>query len=243
MVGRQTETDADIVQIDYFRTLGIYKKKKKSPFQDQTIRCPELFDKFYISFFGLNILNVNIWGKLYRTSIISESGMNPSGFRMGEDLIFNLKLFPHIRSYHIAGYAGYNYRYGGITSKYNPNLLPDLKRQYIYKKECMEKYGYDKAFKYAAIEIQNILQSEIYQQIVYIGDRKTICDNIAAELQDEIWNDMQRLAEEDPDWRNDVFIKSIIDKNAAAMYDYVNQRVEKDRWKIRTKRIIAKIIN
>lgn len=243
MVERQTATDADIVQINYCRTFGIYKKKCKSPFPNMTIRQPELFEKYYISFFGLNILNVNIWGKLYRTSLILEAGISPSGFKMGEDLIFNIKLFPHVRSYHIAEYAGYNYRYGGVTSKYNPNLLPDLKRQYIYKKECIKKYGYDKAFQYAAIEMRNILQSEIYQQIVHIGDRTSICSNISTELQDDVWNDMQILVKEYPDRRNDLFIKSIIDKNAAAMYEYVNECVEKDRWKILAKSIIAKVFN
>lgn len=243
MVERQTATDADIVQIDYYRTFGVYKKKSKSPLPNMTIRQPELFEKYYISFFGLNILNVSIWGKLYRTSLILEAGISPSGFKMGEDLIFNLKLFPHIQSYHFAEYTGYNYRYGGVTSKYNPNLLPDLKCQYIYKKECMKRYGYDKAFQYAAIEMRNILQSEIYQQIVYIGNRATICSNISKELQDDVWNDMQILANEYPDKRNDIFIKSIIDKNTAVMYEYVNERVEKDRWKIRAKNIISKVVN
>lgn len=161
---------------------------------------------------------------------------------MGEDLIFNMRLFPHINSYYISDYVGYNYRYGGMTSKYNSRLLPDLKKQYIFKKECIEKYDYHKAFEFAAIEIKNILRSDIYQQIVYIKDKATILNNIKQELLDPIWEDMKSLVEVNPKHANDLFIKAIIDHNIETLYNLVSQSVHKDRYKIAIKRILSKLI-
>lgn len=161
---------------------------------------------------------------------------------MGEDLIFNMRLFPHIKSYYISDYVGYNYRYGGMTSKYNSRLLPDLKKQYIFKKECIEKYDYHKAFEFAAIEIKNILRSDIYQQIVYIKDKATILNNINQELLDPIWTDMKSLVDINPKHANDLYIKAIIDHNAEMLYNLVSQSVHKDRYKITIKRILSKIL-
>ena len=34
------------------------------------IEGKELFEKYYISFFGIDILPVNMWGRIYRRSVI-----------------------------------------------------------------------------------------------------------------------------------------------------------------------------
>ncbi len=244
MIKHQRETSADIVEIQSYRNIGFYRKKSAnySQLHNQLITQPTLFNDYYISFFGINILSVHVWGKLYRTECLLNAQISPSGMTMGEDLIFNLKLFPYINSYYISDYVGYNYTYGGMTSKYNSKLLPDLKKQYIYKKECIEKYNYHKAFKYAAIEIKNILRSDIYQQIVYIKDKTTIIKNIQQELSDPIWADMQLLVNIRESHANDQFIQAIINHDIESLYKQVYESVHKDRYKIAIKRIIKKFI-
>ncbi len=54
---------------------------------------------------------------------------------MGEDLYFNLRIFPHLQKIYIDDYIGYNYRFGGMTTQYNKNLLPNLKALYSIKKD------------------------------------------------------------------------------------------------------------
>lgn len=244
MIKCQTETNADIIQIQSYRSYSFFKRKQSihSTLYDKFITQPSLFNDYYISFFGINILPVSAWGKLYRTECILNANISAFGTNMGEDLIFNMRLFPHINSYYISDYVGYNYRYGGMTSKYNSRLLPDLKKQYIFKKECIEKYDYHKAFEFAAIEIKNILRSDIYQQIVYIKDKTTILNNISQELLDPIWTDMKLLVEINPKHANDPFIRAIIDHNAETLYNQVSQSVHKDRYKIAIKRILSKLI-
>ena len=60
------------------------------------IQQPKLFNKYYISFFGINILSVNMWGKLYRKSSLNAANIQPTGITTGEDLAFNLQLFPYL---------------------------------------------------------------------------------------------------------------------------------------------------
>ena len=244
MIKHQTETDADIVQIQSYRSWGVYKKKSRGipKLCNTLISQPSLFNDYYISFFGINILPVNIWSKLYKSECIFKANLKESNMAMGEDLIFNMNLFPHINSYYISDYVGYNYRYGGMTSKYNPRLLPDLKKQYLYKKECIEKYNYHKAFEFAAIEIKNIFRSDIYLQIIYIKDKSTILNNIERELQDPIWNDMVNLVNIREQVANDPFVKAIIEHDIESLYNIIYQVVHKDRYKIAIKKIISKFI-
>lgn len=244
MVKYQVETNADIVEVQSYRKIVFYKTEgtNYSKLHNQLITQPALMNDYYLSFFGINILSVSMCGKLYKTDCILNANLSPSGMTMGEDLIFNLKLFPHINSYYISDYIGYNYRYGGMTSKYKNKLLSDLKKQYVFKKECIDKYNYHKAFEYAAIEIKNTLRSDIYQQIEYIKDKPTIIRNIQQELTDPIWTDMQLLAKIRESHANDKFIQAIINHDVESLYDQVNESVHKDRYKIAIKRVIKKFI-
>lgn len=94
MYDKAIETDADYVEIGMQRVLDKHKiiKKKANPTVRGLITQPQLFDLYYISFFGVNILSVNICGKLYKSSILKESPQ-PIGLAMGEDLYFNLLKF------------------------------------------------------------------------------------------------------------------------------------------------------
>ena len=162
MYEKAVETDADYVEVGMQRVLDRHKiiKKKVHSTIKGLITQPQLFDSYYISFFGVNILSVNIWGKLYKSSIL-QNPPQPIGLAMGEDLYFNLEIFPHLQKIYIDDYIGYNYRFGGMTTQYNKNLLPNLKVLYSIKKRKIEKYKYDKASEYIRIELKNILISDI----------------------------------------------------------------------------------
>lgn len=169
MYAKAEEYNADYVEIGMSRVLGnrIKIKRKKAIPVVGLIEQPELFEKYYVSFFGHNILPVNIWGKLYRRSVIENAKMLPSGITMGEDLVFNMKLFPHLKRIYIMSSHGYCYRYGGMTNRYNPKLLPDLKFLYRLKQDLIKKYNYDKAFNLTRYELKNVLCSDIKQRILY----------------------------------------------------------------------------
>lgn len=56
-----------------------------------------------------NTLGANVWGTLYKTSLIRNSNIRFRPYSIGEDAIFNLELFPFVNSYTITDYIGYNY--------------------------------------------------------------------------------------------------------------------------------------
>ena len=67
MVQHAEETNADVVEGGMTRVLGRHKFAKY--FHTKTykeITTPELFDDYFISFFGVNILSVNLCGKIFK---------------------------------------------------------------------------------------------------------------------------------------------------------------------------------
>lgn len=183
---------------------------------------PILFDEYYISFFGKNILPVQMWGKVYKKKLLDSVNLEPEGLSMGEDLAFNLKLFPYLKSIFIMEEVGYNYRYGGMTNKFNKHLYPDLRHLYILKKEKIVTHNYKKARKFIDIELKNVLKSEIAQQIIYkVGSESSIKSFICNELKSDIWNDEQMIlnltSSEDP------IAKAILTKDSDKIYDLIYQ--------------------
>lgn len=241
MYDKALETDADYVEIGMQRVLDRHKiiKKKAYPAVRGLITQPQLFDLYYISFFGVNILSVNIWGKLYKSSIL-KAPPQPIGLAMGEDLYFNLEIFPHLQKIYIDDYIGYNYRFGGMTTRYNKNLLPNLKVLYSIKKKKIEQYKYDKASDYIRIELKNVFISDINQRILFnYGSQEDIINQINQELMDSVWNDIQQIK----DSNISSIVQAIINKDANTIYEICKKDTKKyyPQWIL--KRIISKILN
>lgn len=96
---KAVETGADYVEFCSKRVMdrfGCVGRISPSPIYG-LLGQPELFDDYYMSFFGMSILQTYMWGKLYRKSSIDGAALSPSGLGMSEDYLFNLKLFPHLK--------------------------------------------------------------------------------------------------------------------------------------------------
>jgi glycosyltransferase involved in cell wall biosynthesis len=232
--------EVDYVEVGMQRVmdkLKIIKKKSISPFLG-LIKQPELFDEYWISFFGYNILKVNVWGKLYRRSCLDRANLNPSGLKMGEDLYFNMMLFPYLRSIYISDYIGYNYRYGGMTSKYNPSLYPDLKKLYYKKKELVKEYEYNKANDFIRYEMVNVLKSDVRQKILYRhGVKEEIITQLRNELTDSIWDDINDI--NNKDYLLQTIPRAIIYKDAETIYDTCLIDVKRLLFKLKLKKMAS----
>ena len=235
--------DCDYVEVGMQRVLdkhGFIKRKYVSPVLG-LIQQPELFDKYYISFLGYNILPVNIWGKLYRRDSIEKACLKPSGLKMGEDLYFNLMLFPYLNSIYLSDYIGYNYRFGGMTSRYNPTLFTNLKYLYLKKKEFINKYSYFKANDFIRYEIVNVFKSDIRQKILYkYCDKESLLLQIENELNDPVWRDVQEIS--NADYLKTPFVKALIQRDSYACLELMVKQVNKDVLKYNLKKIIAKLL-
>ena len=243
MYDKAIETDADYVEVGMQRVLDRHKiiKRKSNPVVKGLVVQPQLFDSYYISFFGVNILSVNIWGKLYKRNIL-KNPPQPIGLAMGEDLYFNLEIFPHLQKIYIDNYIGYNYRFGGMTTRYNKNLLPNLKVLYSIKKRKIEEYKYNKASEYIRIELKNVFISDIYQRILFnYGSKEDIINQINQELTDPVWDDIQQI--KDPKIIVSSIVQAIINKDANIIYERCKSETRKyyPQWLL--KRIISKLFD
>lgn len=220
-----------------YRVLGPIRRKFPSFISSQTICQPELFNKYFVSFFGNNILSVGQWGKLFRLDTILKANLHPTGYKMGEDLIFAMQVFLFCNTYTIIDYHGYNYRVGGLTSRHNPTLWNDLKSQYFFKRSVAVKYNYTKALRPLNIELQNVFLSEIYQRLQYLNESRTGTLNwIVSQLeQTELWNDINSSSIV---YDNEIS-QMIRDKNSEAILCIVEQRLKKTRWQRLAKRILS----
>ena len=246
MHAKAEDTGADYVEIGMQRVLDRHKwivRKSVVPALS-VIGQPELFDKYYISFFGINILSVNIWGKLYRRTTLEKAKIEPVGICMGEDLAYNIQLFPYLHKICILNEIGYNYRLGGMTGRYNSHLLPDMKKLYVFKQQQIEKYRYFKAANPIRIELKNVLKSDICQRIAYGvgGGRTAIKDWIIKEIEDPIYAGISE-AYKNTENPNDPFAAALVAKDADAMYEICRLQVRKARPKQILKHIGYKLLN
>ncbi|MEE3416804.1 MAG: glycosyltransferase [Prevotella sp.] len=162
LVNTILEKNSDIVIGRMSKKLGPYvqkKRNKKSESSCHVIRQPELFEDYYISFFGVNKLPINVWGRLYRKSVIDIAIQNTELYSrnikfMGEDQYFNLKLFPYIQSICFINDVVYIYRVGGGTYGFNRHF----KDLFVFSEkrlELLDESGYEKGYKNLFIEYVN----------------------------------------------------------------------------------------
>lgn len=225
------ETQADYVEIGMQRVFNQrkwIKKKRKSPITG-FIQTPELFDTYYLSFFGKNLLSINIWGKLYRKSVIDLAKPQALGLSMGEDLAFNLQVFPYLKSIYILDTIGYNYRYGGITCQYNPHLYPDLRKLYLYKEEQIQKHQYTQALDAVRVEMTNVLYSDIMQHLFFHQrSEDEIKSRIKKQLEDPLWKKLPFISHPTPEM-NVPFVQAIVSKDSEKIVQLC-MKDTKDKW-------------
>ncbi len=229
MIENAKRYNTDITSVEMQRVMGksqFIKKRTKTSITG-LIQQPELMEKYFISFLGANILSVTAYGKLYKTATTKSYIPTPIGLSMGEDLYLNMMLFPNVNSIYICEEIGYNYRWGGMTTRYNTHLYPDLKKLYFIKKELIEKYQYHKADNHIRFEIKNILLSDIKQRIIFKHPKEQIIIDIEKELHDPLWEDLKQVHHDN--FINSPFTQAIFKKSAADLYDIAYELAKKER--------------
>ena len=135
-----------------------------------------------------------------------------------------------------------NYRFGGMTTRYNTCLLPDLKKLYYIKKALIDKYQYHKASDYIRIELKNVLKSDICQMIAFkVRSPKEIKNRISEELKDPIYKDIMQV-QNHPAFLEDPFIKAIAAYDSNMRYDLCKKQFKKEIQIRLIKKIISFIL-
>ena len=245
--------DLDLVVMNNYKILPCFNYKILYRSQvdefDKVLRYPEIFEKYYINFFGINIFSVTYWGKLYKRDLVLKANFVPPADSISEDELFNLAVFPHVRSMMFIDYAGYYWRWGGITSGKKNDIwtsqkyLPRMLEIYHLRKDLIDKYNYNKAFKYLVIELKNILKTCISSLAKYKSssiDGAEIIKYIETVLKDPAYNDVKVL-QGDGRHRDDPFIEAICRKDALSVYEICHLDYKK-RWRSRMVKSLLHIL-
>ena len=170
--------DVDMVLGSHMRRYPFWTQKRNPAAVHirTVIANPKLFDDYYVSFFGHYILPVNIWGNLYKREVIDQAMLADDLFdrrvsHMGEDELFNLMLFPHLKSIFVTDEPVYAYRYGGVTCGYNKHLT-ELFDFADLRVDLLDRYGYEKGYSPLFVEYRNVLNSELMQRIQHLRQRE-----------------------------------------------------------------------
>lgn len=240
------EEDSDVAcgsLAKVFDKYKIFRTKAKNSFAEKNLTeaiCqPELFQKYYISYFGVNILSSYMCSKLYRKETIEKAQLQPSLQKMWEDLVFNLRLHPFLTKISFVPETVYYYRYGGMTSSSTPYFLESIKSQYLLKEECIDTFDYSAAQPYIRYELINCFYSH-FQNLIMLDrlgvDR--VQELIREELKDEFYN-------------KDIFVGINMSEKAFAMEakdagritDILRTNLKKNRAKHVLKKTIAGVMD
>ncbi len=251
--------DLDLVIMNNYKIIPYlnYKWKIRSNIShdiyNKPLYHPNIFDKYYINFFGINIFATNsYWGKLYKLNTLVNSKIEHPSNDTYEDNIFNFRLFPHIKSMMFIDYFGYYWRWGGITSGKKSEIYDEYRfidfmaEFYIERINAIQKYDYTKAHMWLLIEMKNVLKSNISNIAkfdLYSSNIIPIKEKIKAILNYKAYDDMKLLHSLYPKSVSDVFVNAIIDKDVDAIYNYCNTIYKSKRTQFFLKQLLYKFVN
>lgn len=207
--------NVDVVQIQMKLCYKTFSRNRKVPAECRVYRGKEL-DPLYLTYFGSGALGMELCGKLIKTKIIKRANLSPSGFTHGEDLMFNLNLFPHYTSYSLLDYYGYCYRYGGVTSKFSIKLWENIKAQYKVKRDLAEGKNIPGALRLCTMELRNVLYAMTELRISMLKEPKEMTiDWLKSELSiPDLWTEVDQYAKSEGQHRD----KAVAEKDFEGIY-------------------------
>lgn len=222
MVDRAEKEEADIVIGNMMRIIGNhgFVKRTYKSLPECVITHEEMMEKYYLSFFGVNILPVTMCAKLYRKEFLDGIQIKKTGLKHGEDLCFNMQIFPHASRTVIMDNVVYFYRWGGMTSKMNKTLFDNARKVYRYKKEMLQKFKVNRGEYYIAVELKNFLVTYVEAYIIYTQmNKKEIEAYIGSALQSEEMQDaLKNLTEKEKSME---IVRLMENGNVAGLVQYI----------------------
>lgn len=150
----------------------------------------DAYDRDLIELLLSGKISANVWSKLYHRTIIDEADMQPTGHELGEDLIFNLRVFSRASSFAWIDYRGMNYR-----SK-DANLArlrrwTELKKLYCFLLSSPEVEGNGiRRNMVACGMIEDLTENIALQLMNPFRSKKTIQKWIVEELASGFWDNV-----------------------------------------------------
>lgn len=153
----------------------------------QVISQPELYNKYYVSFFGKTFFPVDIWGRLFRKSVIDNAYKQTDLYNdkirfLADDVYFNMKLFPYLQSLYVTDELVYYYRYGGTVYHFNRNY-PEVLTLSDLRLDILDEKGYSDGYLPLYVEYANKVYYHAEQLLEFKkSDYQVIIDFFSQEL-------------------------------------------------------------
>jgi len=180
--------NTDLAQMRTVRVAGKVKTKYSTFYNYDLENCRVDGEDFrsLASFIGMqSVITPSCWDKLYRHNILKDCFQIDYADFWGEDQVINMQYVRQARSIAMTSYVGYNYRWGGGTSRYTFNVLQSYKNVWHLKKLM----GMDS--KLINDELQSLLRYHIRQLLTELSwtSAMTIRE-LEAELNSSIWKEI-----------------------------------------------------
>lgn len=243
LVENAEKENADIVIGNITRVIGNYGivKKMYRSIPKCLITHEEMVKNYYISFFGVNILPVNVCGKLYRKAFLDSQNIRNIGLTHGEDLCYNIQVFPYARKTIIVDNNVYFYRWGGMTSQMNETLFEDARKAYRLKKEMLQKFEVEKGKYFIAVELKNFFVTYLESFFIYTQMDKSIIEPYIykALCSDEMQDALRNLTEKE---KAKEIVTLMLENNVEKLIELIYpQAIEKKRRR-KYKHLISKCL-
>jgi len=198
----------------YSQKLGIKRISHVDEKYTERIIMGEEKEKLSVSFFGVNIVPVTLWGNLFKKSLFTNA-LQKTGLKFGEDLILSMQLYLFAKSIYITNQVVINYRWGGVTASYQPNIINDVKVLFNIKMEYIDKYGLYENKRTTVVELINCLASYVGQIAEYRPDDR---EKNLLEIKKEFQNPLYDCFEE---YKDIPYFKDGDVNTACAHHDYL----------------------
>lgn len=153
-----------------------------------TVTLPELYDTYYLNYFGVNMFAPSMCGKIYRRSAIDRAPLKPSRIFYGEDMMFNIVLHPYLTKIAFVPDTVYFYRVSGETGTSTPRLLADTKENYLAKQRQIARWDYRKAESHIVAEVVENFYIHFRNLAMLDGlDFEEVGRRVREELDDGFW--------------------------------------------------------
>lgn len=259
MISVAEKYDTDIVIMDNYKILPRFGYKTrhfsnpKDGFNRPIKLSGEALEEYAINFYGEHIYNCGYWGKLFKTELIHDMDFTPNDNPAGEDFLFNFSALMRAKCICFIDYAGYYWRWGGITSGKKSDVFAGsryfeaVNDTYLYLDQFIKGFTQKERFKrqhlidhrnsfYANVVFQATEPIDSPQGQVVMAELHRIFANHRS------YDDMSLLPKLDPTYADDPVVKAIIAKDAETLYDLAHTDY-KNGWKGRLlRRILHSIL-
>lgn len=186
------------------------------------------FVRYYGNFFGNYCYAPAYWGKLIKKAVIEESRFTPPESYIAEDFVFSMTIFPFLKRIMFVDYAGYNWRWGGLTSGKKNDIWTGEKNirrsNEIYEERLnlIETYGLQ-CYEYS------LMVEQRNNFVGFVGGEAK--KDINTEYGENVIKVLQEILSADfycdfvklkfvPQYSNDKLLSYIIERDARSIYDF-----------------------